>query len=249
MQTGRLAGGGGLSGAVGRASQDGMMSVWKGVTFPIVSRIFIKSTLYSTYGWGNSKWQERNKTNRLEWYHYGSSGAFGGCIASVIQTPIDFFKIRLQTTPEHLPLTGRLRYVVKTCFPKEVSPIHVVYRGYTPMVFREVAGFSMYFSIFESLKRKFEFQGKFLPTFVAGSFCGCVSWSLQFPFDVIKSRMQSSPDYTTTARQFVKNAIKEGGVSVLYRGISAALLRACFVHGTSMTTYELILDSLNARLG
>eukprot|EP01061_Rhynchopus_euleeides_P047067 TRINITY_DN9248_c0_g1_i1.p1 TRINITY_DN9248_c0_g1~~TRINITY_DN9248_c0_g1_i1.p1 ORF type:complete len:283 (+),score=71.77 TRINITY_DN9248_c0_g1_i1:63-911(+) len=245
LQTGKLVGTGGFGGAFSRVKNDGLLSVWKGVSFPIISRMFIKSALYSTYGWANSRWQHNYDTIRLEWWMYGASGALGGVVASVIQTPIDFFKIRLQTTPEHLPLTGRLRYVINTGMPANVSPYRLVYRGYTPMLFREAAGFSIYFATFETLKRELNFQGNFVKTFAAGSFCGCVGWITQFPFDVIKSRMQSSNDVDKKAREFLREAIKEHGIGVLYRGISAALLRACFVHGTSMTTYEFMLDVLN----
>ena len=248
LQTGKLVGQGGLAGAVKRVGDDGLLSAWRGISFPITSRIFIKSTLYSMYGWANGLWQQSYDTTRLEWWMYGISGGAGGVVASVVQTPIDFFKIRLQTADARLPLAGRVKHVRKTAFPDGVSPFRVVYRGYVPMLYREVVGFSIYFAIFEWLKQRYRFQGDFVRTFGAGSFVGCVSWTIQYPFDVVKSRMQSSSDCTLRASEVLRETVKSEGTKVLYRGLSAALLRACFVHGTTMTTYELMLDALNKRL-
>eukprot|EP01064_Diplonema_japonicum_P037849 TRINITY_DN89_c1_g2_i1.p1 TRINITY_DN89_c1_g2~~TRINITY_DN89_c1_g2_i1.p1 ORF type:complete len:282 (+),score=24.02 TRINITY_DN89_c1_g2_i1:87-932(+) len=247
VQTGMVGGTGGLLKAVQRVKVDGVVSLWKGVSVPIASRLVIKSTLYSTYGWCNGRWQRYKGTNKLEWYHYGASGGIGGVVGSITQTPVDFVKVRLQTTPEHLPLYGRIKHVLKTAFPENSYKLPILYRGYPPMLCREVAGFTVYFSIFEYLKQMYKFQGSAPLLFAAGSFCGCVSWSIQYPFDVVKSRMQASKDLSTTSSQVFKNLLQTEGTKGFFRGLSAALLRACFVHGVTMTTYELILDSMNSQ--
>eukprot|EP01059_Diplonema_ambulator_P024012 TRINITY_DN3974_c0_g1_i1.p1 TRINITY_DN3974_c0_g1~~TRINITY_DN3974_c0_g1_i1.p1 ORF type:complete len:299 (+),score=23.84 TRINITY_DN3974_c0_g1_i1:50-898(+) len=248
VQTGMVGGTDGLVSAAKRVRTDGLLSLWKGVSVPICSRLVIKSTLYSTYGWCNGRWQKKLDRTKLEWYHYGASGAVGGVVGSFTQTPVDFVKVRLQTTPEHLPIYGRIKHVFNTAFPENAYKLPILYRGYPPMLCREVAGFAVYFSIFEYIKQKYNFHGSFHWIFLTGSFVGSVSWTIQYPFDVIKSRMQASKDLSTTSVQVFKDLVRTQGVRGMYRGLSAALLRACFVHGVTMSTYEFILDTLNRAL-
>ncbi|KAJ9468869.1 Protein dif-1 [Diplonema papillatum] len=250
VQTRSLDGAGGVKSALARVRSDGFFSLWRGVSVPIGSRAVIKSTLYSTYGYCNKNWQTAYKKDKLETWQYAVSGGLGGVASSLVQTPVDFVKVRLQTTPEHLPVSGRISHILETAIPRSASGFNtarVMYRGYPAMLGREVAGFSVYFSLFEHLKQTFRFQGSPAGVFMAGSFVGCVSWCIQFPFDMIKARMQASNDFSMTTRRMLATTVRNEGVRVLYRGLSTALLRACFVHGTVMTTYETILDSLNRR--
>eukprot|EP01063_Lacrimia_lanifica_P004477 TRINITY_DN12511_c1_g1_i1.p1 TRINITY_DN12511_c1_g1~~TRINITY_DN12511_c1_g1_i1.p1 ORF type:complete len:315 (+),score=83.30 TRINITY_DN12511_c1_g1_i1:93-1037(+) len=244
VQTGRVGGAQGFGGVWQRVRTDGALSIWQGVTIPIVSRLFLKSINYSSYGWMNGQWQKRTGVKKLEVWQYAASAGCAGLIASFVQTPVDFFKVRLQTTPKNLPLSGRCRFVYHS-LPAEGSKLAIFYRGYPPMLCREVAGFAVYFTVFESLQRRYRFRGHALPTFFAGSFSGCVSWCLQFPFDVIKSRMQATADLTSSSLDTYRALVRSDGHRALYRGLSAALLRASLTHGTAMLTYELMLDMLN----
>ena len=78
---------------------------------------------------------------------------------------------------------------------------------------------------------------------VAGGLAGVVSW-FTYPFDVIKSRIQtqslSRPRYRGVfdcGRQMVQS---EGAV-VLFRGLFATILQAFPVSAAMFATYELIL--------
>lgn len=61
--------------------------------------------------------------------------------------------------------------------------------------------------------------------FLSGGFAGMTAWAAVFPFDAVKSRMQSGAAVGSFA-QVARAMWKAGGIRVFYKGCSAALLRA-----------------------
>ncbi len=61
--------------------------------------------------------------------------------------------------------------------------------------------------------------------FVCGGFAGMAAWSVIFPFDSVKSRMQSGSVQTGVV-ETMRNMWQRGGATPFFRGWSAAVLRA-----------------------
>ena len=61
--------------------------------------------------------------------------------------------------------------------------------------------------------------------FACGGFAGMAAWSVIFPFDSIKSRMQSG-SVSTGVVSTARNMWRQGGAAPFFRGWSAAVLRA-----------------------
>eukprot|EP01060_Flectonema_neradi_P030557 TRINITY_DN4470_c0_g1_i1.p1 TRINITY_DN4470_c0_g1~~TRINITY_DN4470_c0_g1_i1.p1 ORF type:complete len:270 (+),score=20.04 TRINITY_DN4470_c0_g1_i1:191-1000(+) len=218
-----------------------LKGLWSGAALPVASRQFVKGTLYGTYGLLNGIFQRRTGNITLPWWLYGTSGGISGAVSALLQTPADYIKIRIQTSDQRLPIMGRATSIIQG------TNIRGLYRGLRPMVLRDTLGFFVYFSLFEHLRRNLHTQGTFWKQFVLGSFVGCVSWVFQFPIDVIKSRIQASPNSQVSATQLARYVASNEGISVFFRGLSVALIRACVVHGTTMSVYETMLDYINSE--
>jgi hypothetical protein len=76
--------------------------------------------------------------------------------------------------------------------------------------------------------------------FVSGGLASSLAWALVFPIDVCKSRMQTDHAKETPALSTVmRRVLREEGVGALYRGCSAALMRAFPANAALMAGYEI----------
>ena len=97
--------------------------------------------------------------------------------------------------------------------------------GFTATLMRESFGASLYFGTYDYLKDK-----KY-NSFISGSSAGVISWLLTYPFDVIKTRLQSGLDKNW------KQAVMRGGLT---NGLKICLLRSFVVNGFSFMVYDYI---------
>ena len=97
--------------------------------------------------------------------------------------------------------------------------------GFTATLIRESFGASLYFGTYDYLR-----ENNYNP-FVSGSSAGVISWLLTYPFDVVKTRLQSGLDKTW------KQAILRGG---LINGLSICLFRSFIVNGFAFMAYDYI---------
>ena len=81
-------------------------------------------------------------------------------------------------------------------------------------------------------------------TLLAGAFAGVTSWMSIYPLDVIKSRVQAAPGRYTGMADCARAAVRDEGWTVLFRGLSACLLRAAVVNAAIFGGYEAGLELL-----
>jgi Mitochondrial carrier protein len=79
----------------------------------------------------------------------------------------------------------------------------------------------------------------------AGGCAGCLSWTIVYPIDVIKTRIQTSPLTTPFHNLSVyrvgKDIVRQHGVRYLFRGLGITLIRAFPVNATIFAVYEFSL--------
>ena len=95
---------------------------------------------------------------------------------------------------------------------------------------RKIPGTFLYFSTFDYMKKK-EYS-----TFFSGSMAGLVSWTLTYPIDTVKTRIQSGTCKTW------KEAIQKGSLN---KGIEYCMIRSFFVNGVNFYVYENVKKILN----
>ena len=88
----------------------------------------------------------------------------------------------------------------------------------------------------------------FVPSFLAGGAAGCVIWSSTFPFDTVKTRIQTAPFDTPKPKlripAVVRTIVKNEGFTALYRGLSVSLVRAFPVNAIVFPVYGFVLRHL-----
>ncbi|KAL9929577.1 congested-like trachea protein [Glossina fuscipes fuscipes] len=91
----------------------------------------------------------------------------------------------------------------------------------------------MYFTTYEFIqnelkKRNAPNDASLLGALFAGGISGMSYWVIGMPPDVLKSRLQSAPEgtYTHGIRSVFKDLMAKEGVTALYYGVTAVMLRA-----------------------
>mmetsp|Transcript_148 Transcript_148/g.371 ORF Transcript_148/g.371 Transcript_148/m.371 type:complete len:400 (-) Transcript_148:414-1613(-) len=85
---------------------------------------------------------------------------------------------------------------------------------------------------------------------LAGGLTGAVTWAIVYPFDVIKTKIQTAPIDTPrherTISAVVKRIVKQHGWNHMFRGLTVTCLRAFPVNGIIFPVYEYTLLHLCA---
>jgi solute carrier family 25 carnitine/acylcarnitine transporter 20/29 len=143
-------------------------------------------------------------------------------------------------------------------------------RGYSAMFLRDSPGFGVYFCLFEFLKRKMgvidaerrlrhehslghHYTMSFslaVKKFICGGTAGCLTWTVCYPMDTVKSKMQThqGPE-RLQLRKVIKETLRDHGLSRLYRGIHVQMLRAFPSTATSLLIYETVSGNLKRVRG
>lgn len=130
------------------------------------------------------------------------SGLCSGILTSFIICPIELYKIRTQS----------------------LKKINIsIFTGFKNTLIRESIGSSMYFGVYNSCR------DKDISVFGSGGLAGIISCFLCYPFDTIKTRIQSG-EFNTTI-----DAFKYGN---LYKGLKVSLLRAFIINSSSFCIYN-----------
>nr|XP_012547293.2 mitochondrial ornithine transporter 2 isoform X3 [Bombyx mori] len=121
--------------------------------------------------------------------------------------------------------------------------IQGLFRGLVPTIMREMPGYFFFFGGYEGTRELLAKPGQskddigFLRTMAAGAVGGLVLWTVIFPTDVIKSRVQisnKSQKFLTVGYEIVK---KEG-VLALYNGLKPTLVRTIPATAALFVVYE-----------
>ena len=192
----------------------------------------------------------------LSYGQYFASGAFAGVSNSIISGPIEHVRIRLQTQPHG---ANRLYSGPIDCMRKLSAHEGVLaglYRGEAVTILREAVAYGTWFMTFEYLmnadvKRNNIERNEISQVKVAtyGGLAGEALWLSSYPFDVVKSKMQSDgfgPDkrYQSMRDCFAKTYAQEG-VMGFWKGIGPTLLRAMPVSAGTFAVVEMTMRALN----
>jgi len=105
-----------------------------------------------------------------------------------------------------------------------VSFISRFTNGLNQTVFREGIGYMIYFKSYH------DYYKHMFPSFIAGGLSGVTAWIVIYPFDHIKTLVQTG------------NSISHLGVRNIYKGCSLSLARAMVMHGCVFAGYEMLTE-------
>lgn len=171
------------------------------------------------------------------------SGTITGFLSGTCLCPIELIKCRLQATRELLE-SGVLKADQVERGPVRVTMgvfkrdgLRGFFRGLTPTLFREVPGNFFFFGGYEFTRqllapadadRKAD-KICLLRTGVAGGVAGVGLWTVGFPFDAAKSKIQiaqTSLGQTPSMTAVLRDMVRQGGFFSLYHGMLPTVIRA-----------------------
>lgn len=201
-------------------------------------------------------------------------GSVAGTAQAFIICPIEHLKCRLQvqsaavaTTASASSITAKHLYKgpIDACIDivKNHGIFRGLYRGMGVTLWRETPAFGMYFAVYDTIKDRVEslleekdddhpipsHAHAWAASALAGGISGASTWAIIYPFDVIKSQIQTSP----LERHLQKgmwtvgsDIVREHGWKHMFRGLGVTLVRAFPVNAIIFPVYEFVLMQLGS---
>lgn len=118
-----------------------------------------------------------------------------------------------------------------------------MFRGLTATFTREMPGYFCFFFAYEACRGVLAAPGQSkddigpVKTVVSGGVAGVTLWTVIFPADVVKSRLQVS-GATTPMLVMMSRIYKEEGLLALYNGLGPTVIRTFPATGALFLAYE-----------
>ncbi|CEQ41969.1 SPOSA6832_03724 [Sporobolomyces salmonicolor] len=177
------------------------------------------------------------------------AGAFAGLGNSFASGPVEH-------TQQDGRYTGPLDAIRKIY---RTDGLRGVYQGQGVTLAREAHGYGVYFAVYELLvAREIKSNGlrergelSLGKSAVFGATAGWVMWMLNYPLDVLKSRIQTDAFPSSQQRRYprgVRDAIPglwaEGRFGAFWRGLGPTMIRSPFVNSATFVVFELTMRLL-----
>lgn len=247
--------------------QDGVRGLYRGVSAPLLGAAAETSCLFFSYRVAqdvirvfSGQTKDKKADDKLPLSQLITAGAMSGAVTSLILTPIELVKCRMQ-----VPLTSSMDPTLRNATTGPLAVIGDVYRreglagfwrGQLGTLLRETGGGAAWFGCYETFSLFFRQRaqaatGEKDPTLpiwqsmLAGAGAG-LGYNFSFyPADTIKSKMQTgdlaSIGATGGKQSFMgvgRALYRTHGLAGLYRGCGITLLRSAPSSALIFTIYE-----------
>ncbi|XP_057472419.1 LOW QUALITY PROTEIN: mitochondrial arginine transporter BAC2-like [Actinidia eriantha] len=242
----------------GVVAAEGPLALYRGMGAPLASVTFQNAMVFQIYAVLSRAFDSSVSTDHPSYKGIALAGIGTGAIQSLMLTPVELVKIRLQlqmTNNRKNQVADRHRgpvSVVKSIFQREGWK--GMYRGLTITVLRDAPAHGVYFGTYEFMREQLHpgcrrsGQESFRTMLVAGGLAGVASWICCYPLDVVKTRLQAQSQSSSLKYGGIidcfRKSVREEGYTVLWRGLGTALTRAFLVNGAIFTAYETALRCL-----
>lgn len=244
---------------------EGISGLFRGVFPPLLAVSLMKSITFATYEGilNHIDKHEENDATRVGNHSFSSAlvaGAFAGISMTWLACPLEIIKIQMQllrvkhATPLD-PLFSASNYSVFRQIVRDRG-ILGLYTAFPLHLVRDFFGTGLYFACYGWVRDAAEPSWESAVQMVAGGVAGTVSWTLLFPVDLIKSRMQrdilrgsvEGVEKKVPAVQRLFLVMREiwgvGGVRAFYSGWVPTIVRAFPIHSVNFVVYEFVKKRL-----
>ncbi|CAF0816659.1 unnamed protein product [Didymodactylos carnosus] len=236
-------------------NKQGILGYYKNKDIPMVSPAIIMSEQFFFYGQLKRWLGIKEIDDNYEISRCFLAGALTGCISSFIETPLELIHCQIQRQiKQHTHVfdpnvLDGMKYILNT------NGLFGFYRGFTATIIRSVPACMFFFGGYEWTKRKLytntssdwysgtkEYHFR-LTTLLGGACGGLACWFSCYPFDVIKSAIQTD-DIRREHRKYtsymdcVKQLYQDGGIKIFFRGFVPIVLRTIPVSAACFLAYE-----------
>jgi solute carrier family 25 carnitine/acylcarnitine transporter 20/29 len=242
----------------------GARSLIRGTAAPILSSGALNSLLFVSYNRTTDFLKTGGPDAKASLGTTWVAGAIGGLATWVVSTPTEIVKCRTQISSSTSP-TNSLEVARATL---RTEGIKGLYFGGVVTALRDSIGYGFYFWSYELSSRFMASQMKghgmesagqeAAKVLLCGGLAGVVTWASVFPLDVIKTRVQTQVLGTGVsiegtqcrrlgAAEIARNAYREGGMRVFFRGLTICSVRAFFVNAVQWAVYEILMKELSPK--
>jgi solute carrier family 25 (mitochondrial carnitine/acylcarnitine transporter), member 20/29 len=175
-------------------------NLYQGVKYPLMT-----TSLITSFNFGITQYYyQQNKSYLL-------SGFYGGFLSGIIMTPIEYLKINSQINSQI----------------KEKCQVNLASKkiGWISTITRESLGFPIYYQSYYYCRNDLD-----LHPLVSGAISGYLSWTLIYPIDTIKTRIQSGQS---------KSHLEAIKMSQLWVGYRYCAIRAIIANSVGWFSYEI----------
>ncbi|KAI6657072.1 Solute carrier family 25 member 40-like [Oopsacas minuta] len=227
--------------------ETGPKGFWRGLTPTLIQSIPQVTTYYTLY----------QKFKHYFTYNSNISSSLVPAIAGVgsrtitcfMVAPLELFRTNLQSSP-----TFSFRNIYSSI---KVNGYFSLWRGFSPMLVRDMPFTAIYWSGFELMKVQLQLLfapqprtiGDLYITFISGWVCGSVAAALTTPCDVLKTNIEVSlQDQKIMNRTIYKTILdihSEFGIGGFFKGLiprCAKIGPACAI---MIVTFELVINLFN----
>jgi hypothetical protein len=217
---------------------------------------------------GNDDGRIRQNQNYLKIF---ACGAMAGTVQAFVICPMEHVKCRLQVADSSRSAGGVGGRVgvgvgggpieVCTSILRNHGLFRGLYRGMSVTLWRETPAFGMYFATYDTIKERVEgvleekdddhpipsHAHAWAASALAGGISGAWTWVIIYPFDVIKTHIQTSPlDAHLRKGMWTvgMDLVREHGWRHMFRGLGITVARAFPVNAIIFPTYEWVLLQL-----
>lgn len=217
--------------------KEGPLAFYKGTLTPLIGIGACVSVQFGAFNDARRRFVAYNAEKfplrkDLTYGQYYMAGAYAGIANSVLSSPIEHIRIRLQAQPH-----GAARYYngPLDCVKKLMKVDGLrggIYRGFGVTVLREAQAYGFWFLTFEYLMNQEKVRAEVPKWKIAlyGGLAGEALWLASYPFDVIKSKLQTDKlgdeKLYKNARDCAKITFEREGLRGFWKGIVPTLVRA-----------------------
>ena len=168
------------------------------------------------------------------------AAVISGALISVLVTPMELTKSRLQVVPlkDRVSLTKMLVRIWKE------HGILGLYKGWSAVVLTRASNFA-YFGGYAQAQSMLEpySPSRVVSAVLAGGCAGITYWLVAFPFDVCKAKMMVSPE-PMSLLQAARRVYADNGLRGFTRGFSPTALRAFPANAAAFLAFEAAMRAL-----
>lgn len=250
-------------------SYGGVSSLFRGMAAPLSSACVVNAIIFSSYGWSSRMFDQYVEPPTTNTFHDStikafSCGSFAGLVQGVVVCPMEHLKCRLQVQHGRGALGALYKGPVQAA--RSIVASHGMtglYRGWGATVWREVPAFGAYFAFYDFAKdglnslfakraglseeehAEQNHAHKWAASALAGGTTGALTWIMIYPFDIIKTKIQTAPMDTPIEKRRIlaigQDIVRREGVSALFRGLNVTVIRAFPVNAIVFPVYEYCL--------
>ncbi|KAJ3558518.1 hypothetical protein NM688_g879 [Phlebia brevispora] len=249
--------------------EERIRGLFRGITSPLLTSAPLNGVVFASYRFF-LKLQLGEKKVEPTLFQVTLAGIGCGLLASIVTSPTELIKIQQQSliVPRHgiahAPTAGEVALEIW-----RQRGFRGIFRGFVPTAIRET-GYGAYFGVYEAVLMLFSQPSshpensplkpgaessvrdarKSYPVLLAGALAGVMSWIVTFPFDVIKTRVQStlSPTPDNPFRNTwstIAYSYRREGFRVFFHGLKPTIIRAIPVNMVTFATFEAVVHAFS----